>query len=92
MAEEGVDAGLVAGARALEPGENVGIEADGDGAFDGAVEFADDGFAPVRDFGDVGGVNLLVAETHKSFELWIRSFGVPVRKLLFRGGWLFALK
>ncbi len=30
LAEEGVDAGLVAGARALEPGEDVGIEADGD--------------------------------------------------------------
>lgn len=52
MAKEGVDAGLVAWAGALEPGEDVGVEAEGDGAFDGAVEFADDGFAAVRDFGD----------------------------------------
>ena len=28
LAEEGVDAGLVAGARALEPVEDVGVEAD----------------------------------------------------------------
>lgn len=52
LAKEGVDAGLVAWAGALEPGEDVGVEAEGDGAFDGAVEFADDGFAAVRDFGD----------------------------------------
>ncbi|HLZ52603.1 MAG TPA: hypothetical protein VKP61_17770 [Candidatus Acidoferrum sp.] len=41
-----------AGAGALEPGEDVGVEADGNGAFDGAVEFPDDSLAPVRYFGD----------------------------------------
>ncbi len=92
LAEEGVDAGLVAGAGALEPGEDVGIEADGDGAFDGAVEFADDGLAPIGDFGDVGSVDVLIAEAKKSLELWIKGFGAPVRRLLFHGGWLFALK
>jgi hypothetical protein len=74
LAEEGVDAGLVAGAGALEPGQDVGVEADSDGAFDGAVEFADDGPATVRDFGDVGCIDVLVAETDKSFELRIRDF------------------
>ena len=92
MAEEGVDACLVAGAGALEPGEDVSVEADGDGAFDGAVEFADDGFTTVRDFGDVGGVNVLVTETEKSFELRIRGFGAPVHRFLFRDAWLFALR
>lgn len=90
LTEEGVDAGLVAGAGALEPGENVGIEADGDGAFDGTVELADDGLAAVRYFGDVGGVDVLVAETDKSFQLGIKSFGAPVRRFLFHGAWLFA--
>jgi hypothetical protein len=32
LAEEGVDAGLVAGAGTLEPGEGVGAGANGDGA------------------------------------------------------------
>ena len=67
LAEEGVDAGLVAGAGALDPGEDVGVEADGDGAFDGPVEFADDGLAPIRYFGDVGGIDVLVTEAEKSF-------------------------
>ncbi len=69
MAEEGVDAGLVAGAGAFEPGEDVGVEADGDGGFDGAVELADDGFGPIGDFGDVGGVDGFVGETEEGFEI-----------------------
>ena len=92
MAEEGVDAGLVAGAGTFEPGEDVGVEADGDGAFDGAVEFADDGFATIRDFGDVGSFNVFVAKTDEGFELLVRGFGAPVRRFPVRGGWLFALK
>lgn len=92
LAKEDVDAGLVAGAGALEPSEDVGVEADRDGAFDGAIEFADDGLAPVRDFGDVGSVDVLVAETDESFELGIRSFGASVHRFPFHGAWLFALK
>jgi hypothetical protein len=92
LAEEGVDAGLVAGAGALEPGEDVGVEADGDGAFDGAIEFADDGLATVRDFGDVGGIDVLIAETDEGFELWIRGFGASARRFPVRGAWPFALR
>ena len=50
-AEEGVDAGLVAGAGAFEPGEDVGVDADGDGAFDGAVELGDYRAGPVGELG-----------------------------------------
>ena len=92
LAEEGVDAGLVTGARALEPGEDVGVEANGDGTLDGAVEFADDSLATVRYFGDVGSVDVLVTETDEGYELWIRGGGAPVRRFPVRGAWLFALK
>jgi len=57
LAEEGVDAGLVAGAGAFEPGEEVGVDADGDGAFDGAVELAYYGVGPVGEFGGIGEVD-----------------------------------
>jgi len=62
LAEEGIDAGLVAGAGALEPGEDVGVDANGDGAFDGAVELADFGVGPVGKFGGIGKVDLVVGK------------------------------
>ena len=63
LAEEGVDAGLVAGAGTFEPSEDVGVDADGNGAFDGAVELADYGVGPAGEFGGVGEVDLVVGET-----------------------------
>ena len=88
FAEEGVDAGLVAGAGALEPGQDVGVEAEGDGAFDGTVELSDDSLAPVRYFGYIGRINVLVAETEKGFELRVNAFGARIHRFLFPGAWL----
>lgn len=61
-AEEFVDAGLVAAALGFEPGEDVGIEADGQGFLDWAVEFSGDRVAPGADFGGVGEVDLRVPQ------------------------------
>ena len=92
LAEEGVDAGLVAGAGALEPGQDVGVEAEGDGALDGSVKFSDDSLAPVRYFGDIGRINVLVAKTEKSFEPRIKAFGARIHRFLFPGAWLSGLR
>ena len=62
LAEEGVDPGLVAGARALEPGEDVAVNANGDGALDWAIELANDGAGPVGEFGRVGEIDFVVRE------------------------------
>lgn len=68
MAEKGVDAGLVARTGAFEPGKDVGVDADGDGALDGAVELADGGAAPVGEFRGVGEVDFVVRETGEGGE------------------------
>lgn len=62
-AEEAVDTRLVAFAAGPEPVEDVGIEAHGDGFLDRAVELADKRARPVARFGDVGKIDLGVAQS-----------------------------
>lgn len=70
FAEEAVDFGLVAAALGFEPGENVRVEADGYGLFDGAIPLAAHGVLPCagREFGNVGGVDLLFRQCGELLE------------------------
>ena len=58
-AEEGVGAGLVALAVATEPGDDVGVEAEGELFFDRAIKRIADGIAPelFAEFWDVGEID-----------------------------------
>ena len=76
-AQELVYAGLVAFALCLKPGENVGVETDGERLLNGTIEFPDDCGAPIADFGGVGEVNSLVghgSQRGQFFCLLFRNF------------------
>jgi hypothetical protein len=60
--ENGVGAGLVAFASLLQPRDDVGVEAHGDGLLHRTVEFAADGIFPGAEWElwNVGGVDLAI--------------------------------
>jgi hypothetical protein len=78
--QELVDARLIAFPLRFEPGENVGVEADGERLLDRAIEFPDDSGAPITHLGGVGQVYFPVGQGSQRGQL-LRLF---LRYLLHR--------
>ena len=61
MAEEPIRFGLIAAAIGFEPGDDIGIEAHGDGLLRRTVELAYLGAAPIENGGSVREINIAVS-------------------------------
>src|SRR5580658_144565 len=71
----GIDAGLIPVALGPEPMQEVRIEPKGDLFFDRPIEDAPPGPRPIRDLGDVAGVDLVIGQCGESIEFGILFVG-----------------
>ena len=71
FAQQAIDFGLIAWAGGLEPGDDVGIQANGYGLLDGAIKPSDHSLTPVGYFWNIGRVDVLVAHAQEGLQFGI---------------------
>src|SRR5713226_7180055 len=84
-AEEPIGFGLITAAIGFEPGDDVGIETHGDGFFDGPVELADFGSAPIENGGSIREINVLVSFCGDGSDVALLLLCELPHRLSFRG-------
>ena len=90
--EQCIHAGLIATTLRFEPGQNVGINPDSHGLFDGTVEFPNKRTLPICDFRNVGGIDIHVLHFGQIDELFTVLFSGFGHKSLSHAAWLCGLK
>lgn len=61
VSEKPIRLGLVAGTIGFEPGDDIRIQAHGDGLLPGSIKLADFGAAPIENRGSIGKINFFVS-------------------------------
>ena len=84
VSEEPIRFGLVTGAIGFEPGNDIRIQAHGDGLLPGPIKLADFRSAPIEDRWGIGKINVLVSLYRDGADVSLLFPGEPAHRRSFR--------